>query len=145
MKQTYLENNVIFKVTDEQPFTGICQNIRRNGHLVYEEYVKNGFIEKSIVYFNRTQEPVPAIITTYYLRTNKKSKEEYHYLKKDKTDYIHFDLNGKKTLVEEFENGSLVYSCQYKNNKRHGLEFCIKEDGRKLQFQYENGKKIKKN
>ena len=70
-------------------------------------------------------------------------KEISYRLSKDTFEIKSYDENGKKILLEQFENNKVTYSCEYNGKKRHGTEMCFDDDGNKLIFQYVNGKKIK--
>ena len=73
-----------------------------------------------------------------------KYKELYRFnLKSQITEKNSYDTNGKLILVENFDNGKLIYSCQYKDRKKHGIEFCYSKEGNALEFEYLNGKKVK--
>ena len=41
-KDIYFDNGLIYKVSDNQLFSGQVQKVRKNGHLVYEDYFKDG-------------------------------------------------------------------------------------------------------
>ena len=58
-------------------------------------------------------------------------------------EITYFDENGKKKLNEIYKNGSLIYSCEYLNNKKHGKEFCTTKNCDNQTVYYENGKKRK--
>lgn len=142
LKEIYLENSLAYKVEDKQLFSGQAQNVRKNGHLVYEEYYENGVPIKSIVYYNRTEKPIPARLTEFYERSFNKKKVTNYGLSKPIVEYIHYDLNGKKTLIEQYENEMLTYRCEYLENKKHGTEFCVDDDGNEIEIEYRNGKKV---
>jgi antitoxin component YwqK of YwqJK toxin-antitoxin module len=131
MKDLYVENDLTYKIADDKLFSGQAQHVRKNGHLVYEEYFENGKLTKSITYYNGTEKPTPA-------------RETNFGLDKPTTEYKHFDKSGKKTLIEQYENDKLIYRCEYQKNKKHGIEYCLNEDGTELRTEYRNGKKIKK-
>ncbi len=144
MKDLYIENDLTYKVSDEKLFSGQAQHVRKNGHLVYEEYFDNGKLTKSITYYNRTKKPMPAREIEYYSETQKKRKETNYGLNKTSTEFKYFDKNGEKTLIEEYEINQLIYRCEYQKNKKHGIEYCLNDDGTELRIEYRNGKKIKK-
>src|SRR5690606_10016931 len=52
MKEVYVDNNLVYKSLNGELFTGLAQNKRNNGHLVYEEVVENGIILSSNLYYN---------------------------------------------------------------------------------------------
>ncbi|NHF61626.1 hypothetical protein FK220_019935 [Flavobacteriaceae bacterium TP-CH-4] len=144
MKDLYVENDLTYKVAGGKLFSGQAQNVRKNGHLVYEEYFDNGKLTKSIIYYNGTEKPTPARETEFYLETQTKRKETNYGLSKATIEFKHYDKNGKKTLIEQYENEKLIYRCEYQKNKKHGIEYCLDDDGTELRIEYRNGKKNKK-
>lgn len=142
LKDLYVENEMTYKIADDQLFSGQAQSVRKNGHLVYEEYFENGYLTKSIVYYNGTEKPIPARVTEFYEKTSKKKKETNFGLSKPTTEMKYFDQNGKKELIELYINDKLIYRCEYLNNKKNGTEFCLKDDGTELKIEYKNGEKI---
>jgi len=142
LKEIYVENNLAYKVADDELFSGQAQKVRNNGHLVFEEYYKNGNPIKSIVYYNGTEKPIPARITEFYEKSFDKKKETVYRWKEPTVEYIYYDQNEKKTLIEQYENEKLTYRCEYLNNKKHGTEFCLDDDGNELEIEYRNGIKI---
>jgi hypothetical protein len=54
-----------------------------------------------------------------------------------------YNDDGIKILVEQFENGKLIYSCQYLGKKKHGLQLGYANYTDKLTYRskYVNGKK----
>ena len=168
MKEVYIENNLVYKNTNDELFTGIAQNKRKNGHLVYEEEYKNGVILSSNLYYNGKEKRVSN--KTIY-NPNKPlvlSKEIKYRLNGEIFETITYNDDGIKILVEQFENSKLIYSCQYFGKKKHGLqlgykekgdkityrcefingkkngtEYCLNDDGTETRNEYRNGKKIK--
>ena len=142
MKEVYIDNDLVFKM-DGQRFTGLAQQKRRNGHLTYEEKYKDGVILSSNLYFNTKEKKVSnkTIYNRYKLWVLE--KEISYRLSKDTLEIKSYDENGKKVLLEQFENSKVTYSCEYNGRKRHGQEMCYDDDGNKLIFQYVNGKKVK--
>lgn len=143
MKNTYINNKLVYKTANDSLFNGISQSKRRNRHLVYDEKFKNGIIQSSNVYFNGKKEIV-SLKTIYNL--NKLwviSKELYYNLEGEVTMITSYDNYGKKIFEEEFENNVLIYSCEYNGKKKHGVEYCIADCDNELRFEYINGEKIK--
>jgi len=142
--ETYIsDENLVYNTQTDKPFTGKAQRKRKNGHLVYEEEYKNGFIIESTVYYNRTKEPTPATKFLYDEKNNFRAIKKIQFgLKKNTKMITHFDINGRKKLFESYLDGNLIYSCEYKNNRKHGKEFCI-VDGEDIVIEYINGKKVK--
>lgn len=69
LKDLFVQNNLTYKIEDGKLFTGQAQHIRKNGHLVYEEYFEDGILTKSITYYNKTDKPTPAEETEFYPET----------------------------------------------------------------------------
>ncbi len=142
LKEIYVENDLAYKVSNDQLFSGQAQKVRRNGHLVYEEYYENGIPIKSILYYNGTEKPKPVELIEFYDKTFDKKKVTRYGLSKPTIEYKYYAQNGNKTLIEEYENDKLTYRCEYQNGKKHGIEFCFDDDGKELKIEYRNGKKI---
>lgn len=142
IKEVYIDNDLVYKM-DGQRFTGLAQRKRKNGHLTYEENYKDGVILSSNLYFNTKEKKVSnkTIYNRYKLWVIE--KEISYRLSKDTLGIKSYDENGKKVLLEQFENNKLTYSCEYNGRKRHGKEFCYDDDGNELIFEYINGKKVK--
>ena len=142
LKEIYVENSLAYKVANEELFSGKAQKVRKNGHLVYEELYEKGIPIKSILYYNGTEKPKPVVMTEFYEKTFDKEKVTTYGLSKPTVEFKYYDRNGKKTLIEEYYNGKLTYRCEYLKNKKHGTEFCQDEDGKQIEIEYRNGKKI---
>jgi antitoxin component YwqK of YwqJK toxin-antitoxin module len=142
MKEVYIDNDLVYKM-DGQRFTGLAQQKRKNGKLNYEEQYKDGVILWSNLYFNTKEKKVSdkTIYNRYKLWIIE--KEIRLRLSQDTLHIKTYDENGKKILLEQFENNKVTYSCEYNGKKRHGQEMCYDDDGNKLIFQYVNGKKVK--
>ena len=168
MKETYIENNLVYKASNDQLFTGIAQSKRKNGHLVYEEEYKNGIVLSSNLYYNGKE--IRVSNKTIY-NPNKPfilSKEIKYHLDGEIFETTTYNDDGIKILVEQFKNGKRTYSCQYLGKKKNGLElgygengekltyscefingnkngteYCLNEDGTETKKEYKNGKKIK--
>jgi len=143
MKETHIENNLVYEASNDKLFTGTTQSKRKNGHLVYEEEYKNGIILSSNLYYNG--EEIRVSNRTIY-NPNKPfilSKEIRYHLDGEIFETTTYNDDGIKILVEQFKNGKLTYSCQYSGKKKHGLELGYVEDGEKLTYRCEfiNGKK----
>lgn len=143
LKDLYIENGLTYKKADNKLFSGQGQKVRKNGHLVYEEFLEKGYRTKSIVYYNNTEKPIPARVTEFYEKSFMKMKETNYGLSEPTTEIIYFDESGKKKLTERYIGDHLTYRCEYLNNKKNGIEFCIDDDGNELEIEYRNGKKIK--
>lgn len=145
MKEVYNENNLVYKSSNENLFSGIAQNKRRNGHLVYEEEYKNGIILLSNLYYNGKEKRI-ATKTIYNPNKPFASTKEYNYdLEGEIFKTITYNSNGIRILEEQFKNGKLTYSCQYNGEKKHGEELVYEEDGVTIncRTEYNKGKKIR--
>lgn len=145
LKETYIENNLVYKVSNNKLFTGVAQNKRKNGHLVYEEEYKNGIIISSNLYYNGKE--IRVSNKTIY-NPNKPfilSKEIKYNLDGGIIEMATYNDDGIKILLEQFKNGKRTYSCQYLGKKKHGLELGYGENGVEIncKTEYKNGKKIK--
>ena len=143
MKEVYIDNDLVYRFSDNERFTGVAQSRRKNGHLVYEERYDDGIIREGLTYYNG-KEKILDYKTVYHKYKLWVPKKEFYYPKSGKwIEITSFDENGKKILVEQFENDKLTYSCEYSGRKKHGKEFCYSDDGEELTFEYVNGKKKK--
>ncbi|MEP5338542.1 MAG: hypothetical protein ABJL44_15120 [Algibacter sp.] len=143
MKEAYIDNNLVYKSTDDELFTGIAQSKRKNGHLVYEEEYENGIILSSYLYYNGKEKRV-SNKTIYNENKPLALSKEYSYnLKSEIFEITTYNDNGIKILYEQFTNGKITYSCQYLGKKKHGLELGYRGGGEKITFRckYINGKK----
>ncbi|CAM1365174.1 conserved hypothetical protein [Tenacibaculum litoreum] len=143
MKEVYIDNNLVYKISNDELFTGIAQSKRKNGHLVYEEEYKNGIILSSNLYYNGKE--IRVSNKTIY-NPNKPlvlSKEIKYHLNGEVFETITYNDDGIKILVEQFKKGKLTYSCQYLGKKKNGLELGYGENGEKLTYrcEYVKGKK----
>ncbi|MEN2413469.1 hypothetical protein [Flavobacterium mesophilum] len=144
-KDVYSENGLIHRVSNDSLFSGSIEYHRwTNGILLAKDDFQDGYIILNTQYYVKDKKGIPSRKTYYY---------EHQYFKKkkqDKLDFdgsiyssIYFDENGNKILEEYYSEGKLIYSCQYKDGKKNGKEFCTSKTGEELNFTYENGKKIK--
>lgn len=145
MKEVYIHNNLVYKISNDSLLNGVAQRKRKNGHLVYEEEYKKGVILVSKLYFNGKAK----IVSNKSIYNPKKpqvlSKEYAYNLNGEIIEVKTYDDNGVKVLLEQFQNGKLTYSCQYIGKKKHGLElgYIGSKDGKKPTYrcEYVNGKK----
>lgn len=142
-KEIYYENFLAYRYADDHLFSGIAFKARRNGHVVYEDSIVNGHLIKMRVFFNRDPKKIS---TEYYYYPNsfEIQKEVRYEYKRPYVTHIYYNTNGKRRLEETYLDTVVTYKCEYKNGKKHGIEFCINEDGSKWSKTYENGKRIKK-
>lgn len=143
-KNLYSKDNLIHKKSDDGLFTGILENRRKNGHLVCVSTFKDGIILNCKRYYNGKKEIV-ANVTDYNASKPFLYKAYYKYNQnselKEKESY---DDNGELVLVEQFKDDKLVYSCEYKDLRKHGKELYYSELGKVVvAAQYSKGKKVK--
>ncbi len=138
----YIENDLAYRTSNQLPFSGAAQKVRKNGHLVHESYYQKGILTKSVLYYNNTEKPTPANTVYYFAGTDIPKKSFDFSLDESVMKVNHFNKEGEKELSETYENEVLVYKCTYLNGKKHGTEFCIKEDGTPTYETYQNGKRV---
>lgn len=137
----YLENDLIYEKSSNNPFTGRAAKIRKNGHIVFEDFIEEGRMQKTIYYYNKTT--LPAIEFVYFKHSGKTKTEIKYGLKDPKIEYTHFNELGEKTLSEIYKNDVLIYRCEFLKNKKHGKQFCMNKEGTEITEEYKNGKRIK--
>ncbi|MEC3964612.1 hypothetical protein [Flagellimonas halotolerans] len=143
IKSVYLENNIAYRIKNGNPYSGTLVKKRKNGHIVYTENYSKGIILTKNLYFN-TKTRKLANRTIYNKNRPFVPKKEFVLnLSSDTIEIKYFTEKGSKDFVEQFEQGQLIYSCEYNGKKKHGLETCHNEDGTKQIFEYNMGKKIK--
>ncbi|WP_324026196.1 hypothetical protein QSV08_02245 [Maribacter sp. BPC-D8] len=140
MKEVYIENDLVYKYSDNFRFTGVVQLKRKKNEVYFEEVYNDGIILFDYQYFKGSDRKL--IYRTDYNRYKPWSKEKaFYYPKSGKWIQItSYDEHGKKILIEKFEKEKLIYSCQYSGKKKNGQEICYDENGNQLIFQYVNGK-----
>ena len=141
--EIYKKDKIHYKKSDNNVFTGIAEFKRKNGHIVFEEFYKDGYLTKYVIYFNLDIQIVSTEILYYDKSENKKTKTEFSSVENERKEITHYDSNGKKTLNEIYKKNILIYSCEYLNNKKHGKEFCITDNGDLNTEYFENGKRLK--
>jgi antitoxin component YwqK of YwqJK toxin-antitoxin module len=137
----YLKDKLAYTKADNKLFTGIAESRTGKGHLTFEEEYKEGYKSKYTLYYNGSTLAAREIY--YHDRSLIKQKEVKYSGDKSKTWFRHYDVNGSKVLEETYENSKLIYSCEFRDNKKHGKEFCITKKSDFTEF-YENGKKVTK-
>ena len=143
LKEIYFENNLAYKRTDDERFSGVAQKKRKNRHAVYEEHYEDGIILKSIVYYNGDERKIAGIVLFNKYKPFVKKKEFFYRKSTDWSGIIMYNDNGKRIYEEQFENGILTYGCEYVGKKKHGQEICLNDDGTKTITEYVNGKRKK--
>ncbi len=141
-EQIFTKENLVYKISDAELFTGKIQNFKNKTHLTFEIEFEKSVIKKSNLYFNGKEQIVSD--ETYYFGNDKKIEKKIRYSSDHKTVWIkYFNELGQKTLEEDYKDGVLVYSCPYLENKKNGLVFSINDKGEKNECKFENGKVIK--
>jgi len=145
INEIYIDDGLAYRVANETIFTRVAQRVRKNGHVVFEEFYNSGKILSDIAYFN-FHDKKPSEETIYHDSKNFVPHKRIKYLSNKHGQWqeiIHYDLNGQKILEETIKEGKTTYMCEFLNGKKHGREYCFDDDGNELIFQYQDGKKIK--
>ncbi|KFF05528.1 hypothetical protein B0A68_02680 [Flavobacterium reichenbachii] len=143
-KDLYSKDGLIYKASNDSIFSGSIENRRwTNNILLSKEDYKDGFIILVTEYYNKSKKGIPYMKTYFHDGLYFKKK------KQDRLDFdgtidstIYFDENENKILEEFFSKGKLIHSCEYKDGKKNGKQFCISKNGEELNFIYKNGKKV---
>ncbi len=142
---TYLKNELLYEVNNDKLYTGLIHRTKKNEQLVQEDYVEKGVIHYTQMFYRKGNRiPYSKYI---YNKDNPyvlKQVSKYHF-EGDIYEIIYYDYNGRKILEENFEDGKLIYSCEFDGRKRHGREFCITEKCDTTFVYYLKGKKQKNN
>lgn len=136
----FTKNGITYSKADNKPFSGIAEYQTRKGHVVFEETYQNGYKSRYTEYYNSTEGIIAREIYYHDKSTIKKTEVKYSS-DKNKTWYKHYNTAGKKIIEETFDGKTLIYSCEFKDNKKHGKEVCTNRDGTISTDIYENGKK----
>ncbi|MFC4476162.1 hypothetical protein [Flavobacterium chungangensis] len=143
-KDIYSKDGLVYKVSNDSLFSGSIENRRwTNNILLSKNDFKNVYLILYTEYYNKSKKGIPCRKTYYYDQSFFKKKKE------DKLDFdgsiyssSYFDENENKILEENYSEGKLIYSCQYKDGKKNGKQFCLSKTGKELNYIYENGKKV---
>ncbi|MBA4277729.1 hypothetical protein [Flavobacterium sp.] len=141
--EIYTIDGLTYKSFDGELFTGIAQKNRNNNHLKYEVEFEKGVLVKQTVYFNTRENQIAREIFYKNKKWNKPLKEISYGLDRDYKCVKSFNSNDEKILDEDYENGILVYRCEFMKNKKNGIEFSVNKNGIKTECKYENGKFLK--
>ena len=143
LNNVYFDNGIAYNKINNQIFTGVAQNKKKNGHIKFEEFYENGKLTKTLLYYNIYSEQIVSDETIFNSKTNK--KERHLRFSSDKKKYweTKFDENEQKSEFNSYLNGIQVLHEKYKNGKKDGKWFCIYKDGTKCEMEYSKGKKIK--
>ncbi|MCL9804394.1 hypothetical protein NAT51_02590 [Flavobacterium amniphilum] len=145
----YGKDGLVYKVKDNQLFTGTISFIKKNGVIRHKTVFNNGYLTNTYLYYNKSSRGKISEETVYY---QEKVNEDVPKLHPKKIISYHstgeiynikyYDLEGENYLEESFEDGKLTYSCEYKNGKKHGKEYCTTRKCGEETVMYSKGKKI---
>lgn len=144
-KEIYSKEGIVYKSSNDSIFTGSIEFHRRtNNILLAKQDFKDGFIILLIEYYNKSKKGIPSRKTYYY------DHEFFKKKRQDRLDFdgsidstIYFDENENKILEEFYSENTLIYSCQYKDGRKDGKQFCLSKNGEAINSIYQNGKKVK--
>lgn len=146
----YIREGLLYKVKDNELFTGIIEFIKKNNVLTSKEIYKNGYKISDYEYYNKSASGKIYKETVYYKEKFyledsdfKKQKIILYHSSGEIYSVKHYDLEGNKFFEEEFKKGKLTYSCEFKNGKKDGKEFCASRKSANETITYSKGKKIK--
>lgn len=140
-KEVYSENYLTYRIDNDKLFTGKIQKTKQNNHIVFEVEFKNGQLIKNTTYFNGKEK---IISDEKFYNSNRKIIKHIKYSLDNSYHWItYYEDNGFKKLEEDYDNGKLVYKCDYVNNKKNGISFLIDKKGELKECKWENGKYIK--
>ena len=138
--EVFSKDSLVYKVSNSELFTGKIQSFKRKTHLTFELEFENGELKKSIQYYNGKALKISEEI--FYRKYGKIEKKIRYGYSRDYKWYEYYDDDNKKVLEEEYENGLLVYSCPYSNNKKNGIVISVNENGQKTECIFVDGKQI---
>jgi antitoxin component YwqK of YwqJK toxin-antitoxin module len=140
--EIFSKDNLIYKVSNSELFTGKIQSFKHKTHLTFENEFEKGIIKKSTIYYNGKERIVSDEI--YYYGNDRQIEKKIRFSSDHKTVWIkHYNKSGNKILEENFRDGILIYSCPYIENKKNGIVYSINEKGEKNECKFVNGKLIK--
>lgn len=144
----YIEEGLIYKVKDHELFTGTIEFTRKNGAIVSKEVYEGGYKTNEYEYYNKSASGKVYKEIVYYREKIHLEDERFkihkvilYHTNGQIYSVKHYDLQNDKTLEEEFENSKLIYSCEFKNGKKNGKEFCTSKKSGSTTIIYSNGKK----
>ena len=148
-KDIYISEGLFYRAKDDQLFTGIIEFIKKNGVLRSKEVYKNGYLTNEFQYYNKSSKGKVYQEKVYYEKKIVSENSKF-YIQKIINYHItgevystkHFDLTGEKILEENFKDGELIYSCEFKDGKKDGKEFCTSKKCGSETLIYSKGKKI---
>lgn len=142
--EVYEDNELLRESSTDSVYTGLIHRKRKNGQLIQEDYVKKGVIHYTNLFYRKgTKLP-----HSKYIYNKEKpfilSQVINYHLEGDIYQITYYDYDGRRILEEDYENGKMIYSCEFDGRKRHGREFCITDKCDTTFVYYANGKKLKK-
>lgn len=145
VKEIYFDTDLAYQYSNDELFTGVVQKVRKNGHLVYEEFYEDGIILEFREYFNFVNKRLARKIL-YYREHPLTQKEKINYITNKNGKFIErtfYDTYQTKTLITRHNDTTLVYKCYYKNGKKEGQEFCFDNDSNPMITEFINGKRVR--
>jgi len=140
--EIYTENNLVYKKSNSNLFTGKVQRFKKKNHLVFEIEIENGVMKIATIFYNGKEKKEAE--KRYYDLNNKIFKKEKYSFDKTYVWTTLFNNKEEKILEEEHENGVLKYRSEYLNGKKHGITYSLNDDGTSIECLFENGKILKK-
>lgn len=145
----YIKEGLIYKIKDDKLFTGTISFIKKNGTILSKEIFKNGYKLNEYEYYNKSASGKVFKEIVYYKEKIHLQDAKFkihkiilHHSNGQIYSVKHYDLDGDNILVEKFKDNTLTYSCEFKNGKKNGKEFCVTNDSDDKIILYSNGKKI---
>jgi antitoxin component YwqK of YwqJK toxin-antitoxin module len=140
-KQIYSKNYLAYRNDNDELFTGKIQKTKHKNHIVFEAEFQNGHLLKNTTYFNGKEKIISD--EKFYNLNWKIIKHIKYSLDNNYLWLTYYEDNGYKKLEEDYDNGKLVYKCEYLNNKKNGVSFSINKKGELKECKWANGKYIK--
>jgi len=141
IKEVYIENNLTYRKDNNELFSGIAYKFKHKNHLLGTVEFKKGGLIKLTTYFNGKKKIISEEI--FYNDNGKIEKKIKYGYSRDYKWIECYDENSNKIAEEDYSNGKLVYKCPFLNNKKHGIQISINENGEKSECKFINGKHIK--
>lgn len=142
-KQIYFVNNLAYKIIDNNLFTGVIEDLKKN-HRSYFAECKDGIISQESFYYNFKKNMGKDIeYKKVYYSNNIKSKEEIFHSTSEKHSTLEFDEQGRKKYFELLKNGKIILTQNFKNGKLDGKVTCYDKKGNYQEYFYTEGKLIK--
>ena len=141
--QVYFENNLAFKNSDNNLFSGVLENYRRK-HLSYSAEYQKGIILKESFYFNYQKNlGIDIPYKEIYYSSGIINKEITFNSKNERTSTTVFDENRKKKYFEQYKNGETILTQNFENGKLHGKATCYDKNGNYQENYFKDGKLLK--